>query len=285
MRLFYAGFFLSIAPWLLASALAADAGANSAEAWGATPLSAPAVQAIDGESLRLADGTLVVLAGIEAPQLNPGWPRARPWPLAEAARAALAALAVGKPLHLALLARPSDRTGRLQAQVFDAAGHWLQAEMLRQGMARVYLLAEVPVPLPKAVPAPPADAGVADMVTRLLAEEQAARAAGRGIWALNFYQVLTPAAAVARGEGYRLVEGRVAAVDSGRQYTFLQLGTDPHRDLHLVIRARDRRQLQKAGLHADRLVGRTLRVRGWLSTGRTPEIAVAHAQQIELAGQ
>src|SRR5213076_2420124 len=97
----------------------------------------------DGETLTLADGREVRLAGILAPRPPLGWPPERPWRLAEQAKAALAELASGRRVELRRDGdAEGDRYGRVLAQVYRVDGLWLQGELLRRGLARVATLAE-----------------------------------------------------------------------------------------------------------------------------------------------
>ncbi len=240
--------------------------------------SVTAGRAVDGDSLVLSDGTILRLAGIEAPRLAPGWPVAKAWPLADAAKAALANLTAGQRLTLRPLAPPRDRLGRLDAWAFDDAGHFVQAEMVGLGLARVHVLAEAPAPLP-----PGRDA--ARLFASLLASEAQARAAGLGIWALPFYRVLDPKAAAGLGDGYRIVTGRIATVRVAKHATYLDFGPDWRHTLAIAVPARARRGLAHAGIDLAALGGRQVRVRGWVRTRPVPEMALSHSEQIEILGQ
>ncbi|MDX1711307.1 MAG: thermonuclease family protein [Rhodovibrionaceae bacterium] len=129
---------------------------------------ARAVEIIDGDTLVLDDGRQVRLVGIQAPKLPLGRAGFQAWPLAEEAKAALAELTLGRELRLAYGGRRMDRHGRVLAHVQTADGLWVQGMLLGAGLARVYSFADNRT-----------------AVDRMLALEARARAAGRGIWALD----------------------------------------------------------------------------------------------------
>src|SRR3546814_6279209 len=97
------------------------------------------------------------------------------WPLAEAARSALAELVLDRQVGLAYGGRREDRHGRRLAHLIRDDGLWVQGAMLEAGMARVYSF-------------PDNTAAVPEMLTL----ERQARAARRGIWADPFYAVRGP---------------------------------------------------------------------------------------------
>lgn len=220
---------------------------------------------LDGDTLVLGDGRRVRLVGIQAPQL----PRRRQdfeaWPLADEAKAALAALALGQSVTLGFGGRRSDRHGRILAHVFLPDGRWLQGELLASGLARVLSLADN-------------RAAISDM----LALEQDARTDGRGIWALNFYRVRSAEEAALYLGRLELVEGKVltAAVVRGRGY--LNFAKDWQQDFTVSLAPDVRRLFESEGLHVENYQGLRIRVRGWLKSYNGPMIEVTHPEQIEV---
>ncbi|MFQ5955227.1 MAG: thermonuclease family protein, partial [Kiloniellales bacterium] len=229
---------------------------------------ARAVEVIDGDTLVLDDGRQVRLVGIQAPKLPLGRPDFQPWPLADKAKAVLERLALGKTVRLAFGGRRMDRHGRLLAHVYDAAGRWLQAEMLRQGLARVYSFADN-----------------RSLVPEMLALERRARAAGRGIWSHPYYRVLNAAETPKFIRGFQLVEGRVleASIVKGRAY--LNFGADWRTDFTVSVAPRHRRRFEAAGIDPREYAGRRVRVRGWLKSFNGPMIEATHPEQIEVIGE
>ena len=93
---------------------------------------------VDGDTVALDDGVTVRLVGIQAPKLPLGRPGFVAWPLADEAKAALEALALGRRVTLYYGGRRTDRYGRALAHLYRDDGLWIQGELLALGMARVY---------------------------------------------------------------------------------------------------------------------------------------------------
>lgn len=224
---------------------------------------------IDGQTLQLrapvAGAREVRLGGIEVPQLALGRPGMRSWPLAEKARQALAALAEGRRVRLLLGTRPTDRYGRLVAQVFREDGLWLQGEMLRRGLARVHTFVDT-------------RARAAEM----LAMEKAARSARRGIWALRFYAVRSPDDAARWLHSFQLVEGRITGTARRKGWTFLNFGADWRTDFTVAVERQALPLFAAARIDPLHLDGKRVRVRGWVKDYRGPMIEVTHPEQIEV---
>ncbi|HEX9646837.1 MAG TPA: thermonuclease family protein [Alphaproteobacteria bacterium] len=225
---------------------------------------------VDGDTLALADGTVVRLVGLQAPKLALGRAGLSDWPLAEEARAALAELALGQRVTLRYGGRRSDRHGRALAHLVRADGVWIQDRMLARGMARVYSFADN-------------RALVADM----LASEAGARAALRGIWAHPFYRPRAADRLDGAIGSFQLVEGTVEAAALVRGRLYLNFGADWREDFTVTVAPRLRPDFERAfaalGLDSlEALAGRRVRVRGWIDRYNGPEIEATHPEQIEL---
>lgn len=132
------------------------------------PQKAKVIQVIDGDTLVLAGGKRVRLLGIDAPEMaRDGRP---PQFLAHKARAYLAQLTRGKEVRLEYGPLRYDHYGRLLAHVFLADNTLVEAALLRQGLAHVYLH--------------PPNLSYREV---LLAAQKEAMDSGRGVWqkALN----------------------------------------------------------------------------------------------------
>lgn len=224
----------------------------------------------DGDTVTLAGGVEIRLVGIQAPKLSLGRAGFRDWPLAERAKAGLEALALDAPVRLVYGGRRVDRHRRLLVHLERVAAPgrpalWVQGEMLRRGLARVYTF-----------PDNRARAG------RMLALERAARAARRGIWGLRNYQVLGPGEAARRIGRFELVEGLVlrAAVVRGR--TYLNFGADWRKDFTVAIARKHRRRFKRADIDLAALAGQRLRARGWIKWENGPMIEATHPEQLEV---
>ncbi len=220
---------------------------------------------IDGDTLKLADGREVRLAGILAPKPPLDAAPGRHWPLAERATAALAELALGRTVRLAYGVHKSDRYGRLVAQLHRDDGLWLEGELLARGMARVL-----------------SHKDDRTLVPEMLAREEEARAARRGLWAVRSFAVLAPQEARRHLESFELVEGSVGRVSHAGSRTFLHMGADGRDGFTAVLLPESRHLFAAAGLAPDAFAGKRLRVRGFLRWWNGPIIEVDHPEQIEL---
>ncbi len=229
-------------------------------------------QVVDGDTVvleRAVDGAeRVRLVGIQAPKLALGREGFAPWPLAEQSRQALVRLVEGRSVALAPGDNPRDRHGRILAHLFTGdTGDtlWVQGEMLRLGMARVYIRADNRVRIPE-----------------MLALERAARAAGRGIWGHPFYAVRAPDEVGRHLNTFQLVEGRVLDAARVRTRVYLNFGPDWRTDFTVTLDAPARRLFREAGFDPLLLEGRRVRVRGWRRDFNGPLIDATHPEQIEV---
>jgi endonuclease YncB( thermonuclease family) len=223
------------------------------------------VAAIDGDTVTLADGREVRLVGIQAPKLPLGRPNFKAWPFADEAKAALEAIALQRTVTLGFGGARSDRHGRVLAHLFVDDRIWVQGELLKRGLARVYTFADNRA----AVPA-------------MLALEREARHAGRAIWRHPFYRVRSAAEAERHLDSFELVEGLVLAAARVGARTYLNFGADFKTDFTVAIGAADRKRFVAAGLDPLALQNRRVRVRGWIKSMNGPMIEATHPEQIEL---
>jgi len=225
---------------------------------------------IDGDSLVLSDGREVFLSGIEAPKTSAKESLELvahgqvAWPFAFQAAGVLKDLALGWTVTIAHERTRTDRYDRLVGQVYRRDGKWLQAEMIRRGLARVHGHRD----------------GRACLAV-LLAMENAARDAGLGIWSNPWYRVRTPDETVRDIDTFQIVEGIVlsSANVSGRIY--LNFGTDYRHDFTVTISAKNARHFGWDEQAHEGLAGRTIRARGWISLYNGPSMEVTHPEQIE----
>jgi len=223
------------------------------------------VQVTDGDTLTLANGLEIRLVGIQAPKLPLGRPGFEPWPLSSEAKAFLEDLTLGRRLTLGYGGRRGDRHGRALAHLFDEEGRWIQGEILRAGLARVYSFADNRA-----------------LIAEMLALEREARAAGRGIWADPYYDPRRAEEAGAWLGGFELVEGRVIAVGRGGGNTYLNFAEDWRSDFTILLDRRAQRLFEEAGVDPAVYEGKNVRVRGWLKSRNGPMIEATHPEQIEI---
>lgn len=220
-----------------------------------------AVEAIDGQSLRLKDGTIVRLAGIIAPD-----PQNRPEQAqAEAVRKALQALAVGKVLHPQTPQDRRDRHDRRLLHVVDGDGRWLQGELLSAGLVRVWTQPDA-----------------SERAAEMLALEAQARSQRRGLWALPYFAILTQETATSALDRFQIVEAAIADVARVRGTVYLNTGADWRSDFTARLERPALTLFAAAGQDVGALKGKRVRIRGWLRLYNGPFIDVTHPQQIEV---
>lgn len=252
--------------WFFAAALVCSSVTAAQNRPAPEPVTSGTVRSIvDGDTLILRSGVQVRLVGIQAPKLPLGRRGFKVWPLAEEARTALARLASGRTLALSYTGRKIDRHGRLLAHLTTEDGTWVQGELLRDGMARVYTFPDNRA-----------------RATEMLAFEKAARAARRGIWALSYYRIRTDDDLGRVIGTFQIIEGTVikAAVVRGRAY--LNFGQNWRTDFTISISPKWMRRHWRDETSVAGYEGRRVRVRGWLKSYNGPLIEVTHPEQIEM---
>ncbi len=259
-----------IFPLLCAVLLLTTAGPASAGDTGSVvdpcgPVKGPAVAVagvLDGDTLSLADGRTVHIAGIEAVKADSAAAPAAV--LAREARREIARLVDGSAVTVSPAPAAPDRYGRLHADVRLADGRSAGVILVTAGLARVRLF-------PDEKPC----------LVNLFAAEAGARAAHRGLWALPDFAVREaddPSLPAETGL-YELVEGRVASVGHGKYMVFLDFGRDYRRDFTVMVSNAMARALP---LPADALKGRRIRVRGVIEASGGPAIRLGAPDEIEL---
>ncbi len=219
-------------------------------------------QVLSADTLLLADGRVVRLAGIQGPR--PGHGRAHAWPLAAEAKAALDRLVLGRTVTLRAAAFRQDRHDRWVAHLVRDDGLWLEGELLGLGWARVYVASDLKTLGPE-----------------MYAQERAAREAQRGLWANRFYAVRSPDGLEHDGDSFQVVEGRVLAVAMARGQIFLDFGPDWRTDFTVFIPRRAAKPFRLAFGDPRQLQGQMVRVRGWVFRHNGPEIELTVPEQLE----
>ncbi|MCW2307137.1 thermonuclease family protein [Rhodobium gokarnense] len=205
---------------------------------------------LDGATVRLQDGRTVRLAGLLPPlaplSLAPG----APWPPEAAARGALLDLLSDRAVRLQDLSAAPDRHGRHSGRLYGADDTWIGGALVDAGTLIV------------------APEGGGACRARLLALEDGARRAGRGVWAV-------PSPLFGRAEDgelrqragrYMVVEGRVRSVGAGRRVTFLNFGDDWSKDFTVLLYSSGSGRGGSATADRKSLAGARIRVRGWLES-------------------
>jgi len=227
---------------------------------------------LDGDTLFLKSGLKVRLSAIQAPKLPLGRAGFEAWPLAEESKAALQALTDGKSLQLYYGGERRDRYDRALAQTYTLADDgtkdvWLQEEMVRLGMARVYTWPDT-----------------FQDSEKLYAAEIKARETKRGIWSNNYYRIRSPEPDILAQDidSYQIVQGIVTSTADVRGQVYLNFGANYKTDFTIAIAKRDRKRFEKAGLDPLGLEGATVRVRGWIELSNGPIVWLDHPERLEV---
>ena len=248
----------------MALALAQPASAACGVAAG----TAKVAEVVERLEIRLDDGRLVRLAGLDLPVSARGAPET-----AAEARAFLASRLAGREVGLAAFAAKPDRWGRILADLSLAepvgGAASVASLLLSQGFARVRPEFET-----------------RGCVGERLAAERKARQSGLGLWSDPDYSVLEAAdvEGLAEWDGrFVLVEGVVRRVGVGRSRLYLDFGG---RDGFTVLVARKSQSaFQSAGVPLSALAGEKIRVRGVLDDRFGPRLEITEPLMVERLGR
>lgn len=227
---------------------------------------------VDGDSfvVSLDDGgeLSVRLSAIQAPRTAQR--AARSWPFAAESRAGLSALVKGRAVQLFYGGETRDRFGRAVAQVYtvDDRGQsdlWVQGEMVRLGLARVYSW----------------KGELADLEA-LYRLETEARDRNRGLWSSAFYAIRKPDPdpLAQYVDSLQIVEGVVTSTANVRGRIYLNFGADYKTDFTIAIAKKNVKRF--ASLDPVNLTGARLRVRGWIEMINGPMIWLDHPGRLEI---
>jgi endonuclease YncB( thermonuclease family) len=254
---------LLAAAWLGAAAFARADSALAQPGCLAETTEATVTEVVDVRTLRLADGSLIRIAGIEPIDLL--FDDAE-----EAVEGALkkrvAELALEKVIAVQPLAEKTDRYGRMPAMV-SASGASMQEALAREGLAIAFAAEEVPLPC----------------FDRILAAEEEARHDRRGFWIGERLPEARPRALASRIGHFAIFEGDVASVRNRRARTYLNFGDVWSADATAEIEAGDR---EKFGgeLALEQLAGKRVRLRGFIEERGGPVIVLSSPMQLEILG-
>ena len=238
-------------PWKSLAAILALAAATPALGCGATTGEARLTAVNARLELRLDDGRLARLAGLDAPE-------------PAAAKARLDAVGLDKRLSVAVLAPRPDRWGRWLVDLAVPDGASLSDVLLAEGLVRV---------------APEFETRACEAAR--LAIETRARNESRGLWddpgsIVEAGDVEALAAADAR---LVLVEGVVRRVGATRARYYLDFGR--RGGFTVVVARKADAAFRRSGIDVAALAGHAVRVRGYLSNRFGPRIELADPLLIE----
>lgn len=229
-------------------------------------------EVVDGDTLFLASGLKVRISGIQAPKLSLGREHVTDWPLGHDAKQALLGLTQNKRLGLYYSGERRDRYGRALAQVFTLNSEnnvdlYIQEEMLRLGLARVYTWPDT-----------------YQDAKRLLKAENDARRLNKGIWGLDYYDIRSPNPDMLAQDvdSFQLVEGIVTSTAEIRGRIYLNFGADYKTDFTVVVDSDARKRFEAMDYDLLELEGAKIRVRGWIELKNGPSIWLTHPEPLEL---
>ncbi|HKT54795.1 MAG TPA: thermonuclease family protein [Caulobacteraceae bacterium] len=211
------------------------------------------VEVQSGDVLKLDNGLVVRLAGVETPYLDEaGGPEAR---------TDLVRLVQGRQIELFYGGARRDPYDRALAQARLArSGRWIEGTLLRDGWARVRTFADNRA-----------------LAVAMYEDEAKARVAKRGLWAMPEYDVRLPDE-MRNLRGFQIVEGRVLSFTETRSGAYLDF--TPGRNGFAVALTHDaERDLASVGAAPSALVGRLIRVRGMV--GWDGAMRIDHPEPIE----
>ncbi len=217
----------------------------------------------DGMTLRLKEGGEVRLAGIVTPTEHDGGADA-----AQRGVVVLDRLLAGKRA-VAYATPQRDRYGRLVAQVV-ADGAWVQAALVRAGMARVM----------------PAD-HAADCTAALLDAERHAHRTRAGFWGSELFAIERASAVsdlTAAAGRFTLVEANVRRVGESGGRLYLDFGRRFTEDFTIVIPRAAQPAFAAAGMDLRGLAGKRVRARGVLFFWGGPAMELHNPAALELLG-
>ena len=221
--------------------------------------------------LRLSDGRVVRLPGIDAPRVAEG-------STADASRAVLTRWLTDRPVTVRTLAAEPDRWNRTVALVFAAP---VADPAEESGAGRVSVVeALIEAGLTRAR----TDPRTAACWRTYQALEQQARAAGLGLWQDGRYAVIAAddrARLLASTGTMAIVEGRIVRIVEGRARTYLSFGTDGKADFAISLDRAAAARFRADNVDVRAWRGRPLRVRGFLDDRFGLQIELTSIDQIE----
>ncbi len=209
---------------------------------------------IDGDTVVLASGEVIRLAGINTPELaRKDQPEQ---PLAREARDALQELIAGHAIEIQEAPGNKDRYGRTLAYLLIPTGDTVQELLLRQGLASVVVIA-------------PNDF----YLTEFVRAEDDARRLHRGIWGLPYYDT-KPAEDVSGG--YQFARGTVSRIQLTRDWFSVTI------DDALVILIKRIDWQERFSYSVVELDQASVALRGWVSAKKNRStVVVSHPFMIE----
>ena len=221
------------------------------------------VRIIDTETLRLGDGTLLKVSGLETadPIGMPG----------NTLIYYLKKLTLGKAVRSKRIHKNPDRYGRQRAQLFmgDKGGlSWVQAEIVKRGLAMV---------------AP--DVGASQCTRELLGLEHQARQNKQGLWGAGIFQIRSASRSkelLKYAQTFQIIEGRIKRLSTSRGKIYINFGRNWKNDLTISLTKSAAQAMKLDPEKLGELKGKFIRARGWVEINKGPLIRVSNSHQLEM---
>ncbi|WP_262692291.1 thermonuclease family protein [Kordiimonas aestuarii] len=222
-------------------------------------------EAIGGARFKSAEGQIIKIALVKAPELWEPGAAYTSWPHSIDAKKALDAKVRGKTVTLYCEGPKTNRLGELVAHVIMPDGGWLALELISEGHVFVFPGATRRQGLPT-----------------LFAAEEVARAAKKGLWN---YRNLVPVEALGNGAKagwFQIVRGRVVEVGVVRGTYFLNFGEDWRTDFTIEIPPLVARQFTQLNIDPTSLQGKLVEGRGWIDFKSGPRLLLQGPGQLRM---
>lgn len=223
-------------------------------------------QVIDPLRVRLQDGRIVQLAGIEIPDNH----TANPGAISNKAYDLLKTMLEKKQATLYQTKDEGDgrrnRMGHYLGHLETHEGRfWVQGALLVNGLARIQ-----PGPVNT------------EMAQFMMIYETEAMEKKRGLWASDDFGVLTPETAETAMNDWAIVEGKITKTGMSNNIVFLNFGDDWRRDFTIGVEGDARRQMGRKNIDLQSLGGKRVRVHGWVENYNGPYIKLSNAVWLEI---
>ncbi len=194
---------------------------------------------VDGDTLHLKDGRKIRLIGINTPELGHRGEASEPYGQ-QAYQVLRDFIGNTGKVGLSFDRERRDRYHRILAYVVLANGQSLEQYLLKQGLAVSIAISPNTLHL-----------------SCYRALEQQAREAQKGIWQLPEMRWYKAEKLSAKAQGYRFISGKILAYNETNKNIYLKLSSR----LAIKIAKKDRHYFT----HLKSLVGKKVKVRGWLN--------------------
>ncbi|WP_120498531.1 thermonuclease family protein [Kiloniella sp. EL199] len=214
--------------------------------------------------LRLADDKIIKLAGLLLPTPQDCERLTAVCPVVEQLTRYLETTLGQQQVYIASNSLSLDRNDRLLTQVKNREGHWIQKEILEKGYGRVMTTT----------------ATSADLKEMLRIENQA-RQSQSGIWRLKAFQVLQTDNLNNKTDRFQIIEGTIQKTAEVRGTIYLNFGQDWRKDFTIKLEKNQRLSFTNKGKDLLDMIGKRVRIRGWLFWENGPMISLYRPEQLE----